>query len=116
VESIILIFAAIFLALLILCAAAFLGDKLQWEWLATAVLSLVIVGVLAWIIAFPLVIINWKSAEMKCRLINERFKTEYTIDQMFWSGDVVDSILRQDSGKIDRAEKILLKVDGITGK
>lgn len=80
-----------FFVLLGLMILFFLLDKSRsgvFEYLG----ALCMIIVLLWIIAFSIIIGAYRSSEEKTKIINKKYGTEYTVEQIFWAGDLIDQL------------------------
>lgn len=96
-----------FIVLIVLLITFFkLDDNYCGPFLFLGIVMAVIL--IVWIIAMGNLIIRWKHAEVVAQMLNERYRTEYTTEQILWGGDIVEKFIRTDNDLKDTNQKIEL--------
>jgi len=62
------------------------------------------------IIIMLIMIPFYYSAKITVKIINQKYHTEYTADQYFWSGSTIDKILKTDENLLDSNNKLNLEI------
>lgn len=61
-------------------------------------------------IIFIISLFFWKSSEVKIKIINNKYDTNYTVEEMFWADDVIDKIIRTEEEMLDSNNRIELDI------
>ena len=102
-----------------LVSAAFLGlgcllvQKMDNELLGGTIVCIGIFLAATSLVFTPYVHFHYKSAEVKARLINAKYGTNYTAEDLFWAPEMVQKIIiiRTEQGVLDENKRIEVEIE-----